>query len=153
MEWVLRHAQRTMPPSQVAVVCKKAGQRYRWFGLASLLVVGISGLFMVLRLDSAELAARAGHPELSLTDAYGITLAALAGAWFVLLAAVCAMAFWLHPAQAKRSRPNMAEEEIRRERARIGVAIKRMDRVLRLELAVTVIALALGASLNSGGLW
>ncbi len=153
MEWVLRYAQRTMPPSQVAVVCKNAGQRYRWFGLVSLLLVGLSGLFMVLRLDDAELAARAGRPELSLTDSYGLTLVLLTAAWVVLLAAVSAMAFWLHPAQAKRSRPHMTEEEVRVERARVGTAMKRMEKVLRLELVVTIAAVALGASLHVGGLW
>jgi len=153
MEWVLRYAQRTMPPSQVAVVCKNAGRRYRWFGLASILVVGVSGLFMVLRLDNPELAARPGHPELSLTDSYGLTLLLLTAAWVVLLACVSAMAFWLHPAQAKRSRADMDEEEVRVERARVGVAIKRMDRVLRVELVGTIAAVALGASLHLGGLW
>ncbi len=43
MEWVLRYAQRTMPPSQVGVVCKNAGTRYRWFALVSLLAIGASG--------------------------------------------------------------------------------------------------------------
>ncbi|MBI5947309.1 MAG: CopD family protein [Chloroflexi bacterium] len=153
MEWVLRYAQRTMPPSQVAVVCKNAGRRYRWFGLVSVLVIGLSGLFMVLRLDDGELAARAGSPELSLGDSYGQTLLLLTAAWAVLLACVSAMAFWLHPAQAKRSRPHMTEEEVKAERARVGVAIKRMEHVLRLELVVTIVAVALGASLHVGGLW
>lgn len=152
MEWVLRYAQRTMPPSQVAEVCKKSGARYRWFGLVSILVVGATGLAMVLRIDDASLASRAGHPELSLADPYGQTLLLLAIAWAVLLGAVSSMAFWLHPAQAKRSRPEMSKEEVQVERERVGRAIRNMDRVLKLELAVSVVAVALGASLHAGGL-
>ncbi len=152
MEWVLRYAQRTMPPSQVAEVCKKAGARYRWFGLASILVVGATGLAMVLRIDDSNLARQAGHPELNLGDPYGQTLVLLAVAWAVLLGAVSSMAFWLHPAQSKRSRPEMTKEEVQLERERVGRAIRNMDRVLKLELIVTVIAVGLGASLHAGGL-
>lgn len=153
MEWVLRYAQRTMPPSQVAVVCKRSGGRYRWFGLVSLLVIGLTGLGMVLRTDDADLAGRVGSPRLSLADPYGRTLLLLAIAWFVLAAAVAAMAFWLHPAQAKRSPAEATPEAIQRERERVGRAIRLMDRVLKLELAVSLFALALGASLHAGGLF
>jgi hypothetical protein len=152
MEWVLRYAQRTMPPSQVAEVCKKSGARYRWFGLGSILVVGATGLAMVLRTSDASLAAQAGHPRLSLSDAYGQTLVLLTIAWAVLFGAVSSMAFWLHPAQAKRSRPEMTKEEVQVERQRVGRAIQRMDRVLKLELVVSVVAMALGASLHAGGI-
>jgi uncharacterized membrane protein len=153
MEVILRYAQRTMPPSQVAVVCKHAGSRYRWVGLGALLLIGASGGAMVLRIDDAYLATRPGDPELSLSDAYGRTLLLLAIAWVALLAAVSAMAFWLHPAQSKRSHPGMTSEEIAQERQRVGVAIARMNRVLRFELVLAIVAAGLGASLHAGGLF
>lgn len=152
MEWVLRYAQRTMPPSQVGVVCKNAGTRYRWFALASLTVIGVTGLAMVLRLSEADLAARAGSPVLSPGDPYGRTLLLLSIGWVVLFATVSAMAFWLHPAQRKRSRPDMTSEEIAAERQRIGRAIKQMDRALKFELVVSVICIGVAASLPHGGL-
>ncbi len=153
MEWVLRYAQRTMPPSQVGVVCKNAGTRYRWFALASLTVIGATGLAMVLRLGEADLAARAGAPELSPGDPYGRTLLVLSIGWAALFATVSAMAFWLHPAQRKRSRPDMTSEEIAAERQRIGRAIKQMDRALKFELIVSVICVGVAASLPHGGLF
>ena len=153
MEWVLRYAQRTMPPSQVGVVCKNAGTRYRWFALGSLLVTGITGAAMVLRLDDTELADRMGSPELTLSDSYGRTLLLLAAGWLALFATVAGMAFWLHPAQRKRSRPDMTSEAIAAERQRIGVAIKRMDRALKFELVVSVLMIGVGASLHAGGLF
>ena len=152
MEWILRYAQRTMPPSQVAEVCKRSGSRWRWFGLGSLALIGVTGLLMVLRTSDADFAGRTGSPELSLADPYGRTLLLLTLAWAILVAAVGSMAFWLHPAQAKRSRPDMTKEEVQQERERVGRAIRKMDRVLRIELVTSLVALGLGASLHVGGL-
>jgi hypothetical protein len=152
MEWVLRYAQRTMPPSQVGVVCKNAGTRYRWFALASLSVIGFTGALMLLRLNSADLSARPGSPALNLSDPYGRTMLLLVIGWVALFVTVSLMAFWLHPAQRKRSRPEMTSDEINAERQRIGRAIKHMDRALKFELATAVLCIGIGASLHSGGL-
>lgn len=153
MEWVLRYAQRTMPPSQVGVVCQRAGHRYRWFALASVTVVGITGLAMVIRLDEADLIGRTGTDHLTLSSAYGRTLALLALAWAVIFAAVAAMAFVLHPAQARRSLPDATKEEVQQERQRVWRAIRRMEVALRTELVVSLVAMALGASLVHGGMF
>lgn len=152
MEWVLRYAQRTMPPSQVGVVCQNAGHRYRWFALGSVMLVGVTGLLLVLRLDPADLTARTGRDHLTLSNAYGRTLLLLTAAWAVLFAAVAAMAFVLHPAQARRSLPHATKEEIQRERERVWRAIRRMEIALRTELATSLAAMALGASLAHGGM-
>lgn len=152
MEWILRYVQRTMPPSQVGVVCKNAGMRYRWIALAALTVIGLTGGAMLLRSDSATLAAQPGSPVLSLSDAYGRTMLLLGTMWCCLAATVALMAFWLHPAQRKRSRPEMSDTEIAAERQRIGQAIKRMDHALKFELVVSVLAVGVGASLRRGGL-
>jgi len=152
MEWVLRYAQRTMPPSQVGVVCKNAGTRHRWFALAALSAIGVTGLAMILRLDDAALSARPGAPELSLGDPYGRTMLLLALGWVALFGTVSAMAFWLHPAQRKRSAPNMTSEAIAAERLRVGRAIHQMDRALKFELVVSVVCIGVAASLPHGGL-
>jgi hypothetical protein len=108
---------------------------------------------MLLTTSEGELAAQAGSPRLTLADAYGRTMLVLAVLWVLLVGAVSAMAFWLHPAQAKRSHPGMTEAEIHAERQRIGRAITRMDRVLRFELITGLVAVAVGASLHQGGLF
>lgn len=149
MELILRYAQRTMPPSQVGVVCKNAGTRYRWFALASLGVVGITGALMLTRLDDSS---GYGASSLTLSDSYGRTMLLLALCWSLLAATVLAMAFWLHPAQRKRSQPGMSADAIAAERARIGVAIKRMDRALKFELVLAVVSVGIGATLHTGGL-
>jgi len=152
MEWVLRYAQRTMPPSQVSIVCKRSGSRYRWVGLGALGVAGLTGALLVARIDTGTLLSRPGHPELSLFDPYGQTLATLTVLWALLVAASASMAFSLHPAQSRRSSPEMSQEEIQDERQRVGRAIARMDRVLKFELVASVVSIALGASLRAGGL-
>jgi putative copper export protein len=152
MEWVLRYAQREMPGSQVGIVCKNAGMRYRWLALGCLAVIGITGGWMVLRLDDAELLAREGTPVLSLSDAYGRTLLLLCVSWVLLAATVAFMAFVLHPAQRKRSKPEMTKEEVAAERERVGRAIGRMDKALKFELVLSAISVGLGASLHAGGL-
>jgi hypothetical protein len=77
----------------------------------------------------------------------------LAATWALALAAVSAMAFVLHPAQSRRSRPDMTKEDIQADRERVGRAIQRMDRVLKFELYLSLVSLALGASLHVGGLF
>jgi uncharacterized membrane protein len=153
MEWILRFVQRTMPPSQVGVVCKRAGMRYRWLALGALAVIGVTGALLLLRIDEAELASRPGSPEFSLSDPYGRTLLLLAVAWCALAAVVALMAFWLHPAQRKRSHPGMTDVEIAAERQRVGRAIAHMEKALRFELVLSVVALGMGASLHAGGLF
>lgn len=153
MEFILRYAQKTMPPSQVGVVCKNAGSRYRWVALGALALIGASGLAMLIDTGDSGLRSRIGDPELSLGDPYGRTLVLLTFAWLVNVALVSLMAFRLHPAQSKRSHPGMTAEEIAVERARVGKAIKHMEVTLRTELVVAIIATAIGASLHVGGLF
>jgi uncharacterized membrane protein len=152
MEVVLRHAQQYMRTSQVFIVCQRAGERYRWFGLASLMLLGLTGAIMVLRIDDAVLAARDGSPALSLADAYGRTLLLLAIVWLVLAAIVGHIAFRAHPAMHARQRAGMTEEEVQRDRHRVGAAVRRMNQLLHLELAIALVALLLGASLRAGGI-
>ena len=153
MEFILRYAQRTMPPSQIGVVCKRAGSRYRWVALATLGVIGASGLAMVLDTGDTGLRGRLGDPRLSLGDAYDRTLLLLTIAWTISLFLVSLMAFRLHPAQSKRVRQDMTQDEVATERQRIGRAIHHMEITLRAELVTALIAMAFGASLHAGGLF
>ena len=153
MEFILRYAQRTMPPSQIGVVCKRAGGRYRWLALAMLGVIGASGLAMVLETGDSGLRGRLGDPRLSLGDPYGRTLLLLTLAWAVSLALVSLMAFRLHPAQSKRVKHDMSQEEVAAERLRVGRAIRHMELTLRSELVTALVAMALGASLHAGGMF
>ena len=108
---------------------------------------------MVLRLDDGELATQLGTPALRLSDAYGRGLFLLVVLWAALLVVVALMAFRVHPAMHARMNPGMSEPQIQRERERLGLAIRWMDRLLRTELALTLVALGLGAGLHVGGIF
>jgi len=139
-------------PSQVSIVCKRSGSRYRWVGLGALVAIGLTGALMVARLDSGTLLTRSGRPDLALSDAYGQTLAVLSILWGLLVVASASMAFWLHPRKPAAPAPICRRKRSRRSGSGVGRAIARMDRVLKFELAASVVSIALGASLGAGGL-
>lgn len=130
--------------SQIGVACQRMGRRYRWLALAMLVVIAAVSL--------TQLPGRAPG-TLTLSSGFGRTIAALALCWFVLVGLVTAMAFLAHPALHVRM-PSQLEPEARAAaRAQVGRAIRRMDLILRLELAVALLATLLGASLPAGGLF
>lgn len=138
MELVLRHAQDHMRPSQIAIVCDNAGQRYRWFAAVALCVLLITGLLLTR-----------DHPRaFDVSTLRGVGVWGLCGLWGVQVAILAVLSFRVHPAMHLRADATMTKDEISVERARVGVAIRDMDRLLRLELALALIALALGSALH-----
>lgn len=135
MELVLRHAQQFMKPSQVAVVCQRSGRRYRWWSFYCLLALLVTGILL------------AGHDGASVspTTIAGLALWALVGLWVVQMSILGLLAFRIHPDMHARLTSNMTPEQMKIERARVGVAIVRMDRTVRVELVCAVIAMLLGS--------
>lgn len=144
MELVWRPAQAGMPMSQIGVACQVMGRRYRWIALSMLGVIGVVGLALV-----------PGRPPdaVTLATGFGRTLAALAVCWLALVVLVTGMAFLAHPALHYRTGVSMSPEERAQARERVARSIRRMDRMLRLELGVALVATLLGASLPAGGLF
>jgi uncharacterized membrane protein len=136
MELVLRHAQGYMRPSQVAVVCERAGQLYRWWSLVALTLLGVTGVALVLVIGE------------TIADMYASLLIAAIVLWVLQMVIWMRLTFGVHPAMHARLQPSMSEQEIALERSRVGAAIRRMDRYLRTELGLAVVALCVGASLH-----
>ncbi len=135
MEFVLRHAQNYIPPSQIAVVCQKSGKTYRWVSalcLTALLVTGIG------------LAAPQGASEV-----YGKALVGISALWVILVVLLALLAFYVHPEMHIRVSPTMSAEEVQAERQRVKRAIVRMDIIVRMELACAIVAMAVGAMLHA----
>jgi uncharacterized membrane protein len=141
MELVWRPAQEGMPQSQIGVACQWMGRRYRWISAASLAVLGASG---------AVMAARSDH-SLSLHDGYGRNLAVLVLLWLALVAVLAVLSISAHPGLHARMAPDATDEERGAARAQVARAIVRMDRLLRLELVLSALALLAGASLHVVG--
>jgi uncharacterized membrane protein len=138
MELVLRYAQQFMRPSQVAIVCQASGRSYRWWSFVALTILMGTGIPLALRQTGAF---DAGTP-------FGLLLWILCGVWLMQVVVLALLAFRVHPDMHARSRASMSEEEIHLDRLRIGEAIRQMDRLLRLELAGTIIAVLLGSGLH-----
>lgn len=138
MELVLRHAQQFMRPSQVAVVCQRSGRSYRWWSFYALLVLLATGIPLAWN--------RPGGFDPG--GATGAVTWALCVVWLVQLGLLALLAFKVHPDMHARADATMSEAEIKEERQRIGQAIRRMDLVVRIELAGAIFALLLGAALH-----
>lgn len=143
MELVWRPAQQHLPMSQIGVACQVMGRRYRWLALAMLAVIAATGLSLLPGRGPGTLTASTG---------YGRTVLALAGCWVLLAALVVGMAFAAHPALHARGSADLTPEARAEARAGVGRAIRRMDALLRVELAVALAATLLGASLPAGGM-
>lgn len=138
MELVLRYAQDFMRPSQTAVVCQFSGKRYRWWSFYCLLVLLVTGI----ALEMTE------PMPFDLSTTRGLTVWALCGLWIMQIGVLGLLAFWIHPAMHARLSSDMTGEQMRRERERVGVAIKRMDRTVRLELCIALAAMLVGSFLH-----
>lgn len=138
MELVLRHAQNYMKPSQIAVVCQHSGKRYRWWSFYCLLLLLVTGILLAMQ-----------HPApFDPTRVFGLVVWSLCGLWVIQMSILGLLSFHIHPAMHARLSSDMTPEEMARERARVGVAITRMDRTVRVELFCALLALLAGSVLH-----
>jgi len=138
MELVLSHAQKFMKPSQTAVVCERSGQRYRWVSLACLLVLLATGWALALR--SPE-----GFDPVS---DRGRAILVLQLLWLLQLGLLTLLTFRFHPDMHARLVTTMTVDEMKVERQRVGVAIVRMNRTVKIELGVALVTVLVGASVH-----
>lgn len=138
MELVLRHAQQYMRPSQVAVVCQASGKRYRWWSFVALMVLLASGIPLASRYPGG----------FDLATASGKLIGGISLLWLAQMAVLGLLAFRVHPDMHARADARLSDEEFAAERRRVGQAIQRMDRLLRIELGGAIFALLLGAALH-----
>lgn len=138
MELVLRYAQTVMKPSQIAVVCQRSGKRYRWWSLFCLIALLATGIPLALQ-----------HPAaFDPTTARGLVIWILCGLWIVQMTILGILSFRIHPDMHARLTTDMSPEQMQAERARVGVAIVRMDRTVRFELFCAIAAMLAGSFLH-----
>lgn len=142
MELIWRPAQNAMPQSQIAVACQWMGHRYRWIAALSLAALAVSGVGLLATSDH----------ELTLSTSWGRTTWALILVWVALAATLAAIAFYGHPSLHTRMRADLTDDERRAAREQVRRGIRRMDVLLRIDLALALVAGLLGSSLHSGGL-
>lgn len=150
MELIWRPVQEEIPPSQVNVVCGRMGRRYRWIALTALVVVAASAAAELVASDAVSWSTLGAH--FSPASRHGRTLLLTVTGWSVLLVILVLLTVWAHPALHVRMEPDMSRRERERARARLRRAIRRMDRLLRADLAVAFATVLCAASLPWGGL-
>lgn len=140
MELIWRPAQEAMPQSQIAVACQWMGRRYRWVAAVSLALIGLTGAVMLVHSDE----------PLTVSSSWGRTMVALIVVWFALVFTLGAITFYGHPSLHTRMSADASDEEREASRERVRRAIARMDKLLRLDLFLALLAALLGASLHAG---
>lgn len=141
MEFVWRPAQEAMPQSQIAVACQWMGRRYRWVAGVALALIGISGVAMLIR----------GDEELTLSTAWGRTAVALMLVWVAMAITLGSITLHGHPSLHTRMSADATDAERDAAREQVRRAIARMDKLLRLDLILALLAALLGVVLHSGG--
>lgn len=141
MEFVWRPAQDAMPQSQIAVACQWMGRRYRWVAAVSLVLIGVSGVPMLIRSDET----------LTWSTSWGRTMTALILVWVAMSVTLGGITFYGHPSLHTRMSADATDKEREASREQVRRAISRMDKLLRLDLLLALLAGLLGASLHSGG--
>lgn len=138
MELVLRHAQDFMKPSQIAHVCQYSGKRYRWWSFFCLVILLATGVPLALQQPGS----------FDYTTPRGMIVWFLCAVWVVQMGVLALLSFRIHPAMHARLTADMSPEQMTRERQRVGVAIQRMDRTVRTELAIALVAVFAGSALH-----
>src|SRR5674476_969182 len=127
MELVWRPVQRDIPPSQIGAMCRWMGRRYRWLGLGALGLAAVTWLSWRGLGGTVLLASR---PAAAVPPA--------ASGW-----PVAAMGVLLHPRSHARWRAGAHAADAAAARRRKVRALRTMDVLLRVELAVALSTTAL----------
>lgn len=152
MEAVLAPAQAAIAPAQASVISRKAGDRQAWVAWSSLALIVVTG---VLRLARANMLDASGAFFLSpsiASSGYGRTVFALFGLWCVLVALGLIMTLVLRPILVAKIPPTLSSDEQQRRQERMMAAARWMGIVMRIDLAVVLIAAVFGVSLRYGGI-
>ncbi len=91
---VWKPLQRYLPPGQTAIICQKMGEKYKWIGLSSLSVFGLSWIFLGLEsFNHGSL----GSLHFSFNLGEIIVSVVAVSLWGLLVSLVLFMGLKLHP--------------------------------------------------------
>lgn len=152
MEFILLPAQRSIPPAQAQIMGEKTSDRFLilvWVSLILIFITGVLRLYFRGFLFGASLF----MPPLTLTFAYGRTALALFLVWCVLVVNGLLITFVFRPRLTGKMAAGVSREQATRSTGGKMSAATWIQNLSRLDLALAVIAVLLGASLVRGGLF
>jgi uncharacterized membrane protein len=153
MECVLGPAQRSIPPAQAQVMGQKTADRFLWLVWGSLVLIIVTGLLRLWRLNMLDADWPFFHSPLDFSHSYGRTIFMLLGIWVVLVINGALITFYFRPRLAGKFSSQTSATQVQRGQQMKIDAARWVERLTRTDLVLAVVAAFLGASLALGGVW
>jgi len=147
MEFVLRPAQSYVPPAQAQVMGQRSADRFLVLVWGALALFPISGLLLFFSLSDPE---KLGGTKF-FTSSYGQTLLGMIVLWAVLVVNGVIITFVLRPRLAQRASAPAGGAGVTERLEVMRAAASRLSLLTRIDLAIAVFVVLLGASLAYGG--
>lgn len=152
MEFVLGPAQASIPPAQAQVMGKKTADRFLWLAWGSLLLILVTGLLRLERMDMLVWEWDPFESPLVLSESYGRTVLAMFTLWCALAANGAIITFVLRPRLEGKLGAGASATNVTASHGSRMQAATWVQRLTRADLAVAVVIALMGASLKWGGL-
>lgn len=151
MEFILGPAQRSIPPAQAQVMGEKTSERFLlivWISLILILLTGVWRFYLKGLMGGATFFV----PPLTLEFAYGRTALGLFVVWIVLAVNGALITFVFRPRLTSRMAAGVSQSQAASGRDSMMAAATWIEWLTRIDLALALLAVLLGASLVWGGL-
>lgn len=145
LDLIFTPAQNSIPPSQASVIGQKIGKYFAILAWASLLVIGASGLTLLYSLGFMS--------DILYTSRYGYWLVSKMLVWIILAINGAIMTLLLRPRLEGKLALPVVPEDADRKRADLIRASTLLNRLVRTNTILSLVAAVIGASLPHGGLF
>ncbi len=145
LELVFTPAQEFIPPAQASVIGQRVGRRFAILAWVALLILGLTGVVQLYAFDMLK-------AEFFQTRV-GLWTLVMVIAWVFLVVNGAIMTFWLRPKlEGKLPLPVKPEDGVRK-LEELTQASRQLEKLVRVNTAVSAVALVVGASIRYGGLF
>jgi len=144
LDVIFSRAQKYIPPAQASIIGQRVGRDFAIMAYASLAIIAVTGILQMHYLDLLD------NPDI-FTRGYGRWLAIKMSFWLLLLVNGLVMTFLLRPRLEGKLPFRANPENAEKRRESMMAAALSLDRLVRLNLIISVLAAVIGASLRSGG--
>jgi len=146
MEFVLGPAQRFVPPAQAQILGQRSADRFLVLVWGSLVLFPVSGMLLFFSLSDQHLIT---HGDM-LSTSEGRTLLAMMVLWAVLVANGVLITFVFRPRLVSRAKAQGGGARVAGHLESMQRAATWVSRLTRIDLAVALVVVLLGASLAYG---
>jgi len=153
MEFVLTPAQKAVPPSQARIMGEKTSQRYLWVAWIALAMLALTCVARLVLMHQLSFSPPFFRDRLTLGDPYGRTTLALFLVWLIMVINGGILTFRIRPKLAQKFGSSATAQQVAKAQAEQERAAQWASRIVRIDLALAVLAIVFGVSLRFGGLF